>query len=165
MSAVPKQLETREEVLAQWCQMVRELPPEIMPAELALSRINALESWLMALPDEQKVSFQNLHDFTPGLYARSIIMGAGTVCTSRIHKTRHMFVVAQGCCTVINSDGSRATISAPFLGTTPAWTKRALLIHEDTVWTTFHPLPFTTVEECEDALFAESWDERQEFES
>lgn len=122
-------------------------------------KIAALEQAMRSLPKEQHQPLRNLHDFCPGVYARSIFMPAGTVLTSKIHKTRHFFVVTQGSCTVIDSHGGKRFIAAPYLGVTEPWTKRALHIHEDCIWTTFHPTDLTDVVEIEKAIMADAFEE------
>lgn len=88
------------------------------------------------------------HRFTDGMYIREIFMPAGTLLTSKIHKTRHPFVVSKGKCIVY--DGSKPeTISAPYTGITEANTRRLLYIEEDTIWTTFHVTNKTDVDEIE----------------
>jgi hypothetical protein len=121
-------------------------------------KITELEKAIQNVPTECQVSFENLHNFCPGLYARTVFMPAGTVLTSKIHKTQHFFVVSKGSCTVVNSHGERELITAPYLGTTMPGTKRALLIHEDTIWTTFHATDLTDVAEIERTILAESFE-------
>lgn len=130
--------------------------PVSLPA--VRERITELEKAIQSVPVDQQVSFENIHNFCPGVYARSIYMRAGTVLTSKIHKTQHFFVVSKGACTVVNSHGERELITAPYLGTTMPGTKRALLIHEDTIWTTFHATELTDVAEIERTILAESFE-------
>ena len=120
--------------------------------------ICALEAHIQARHADERVSYQNIHNFCPGMYARSIYMKAGTYLTSKIHKTQHFFAVLQGSCTVVNSHGDRELIQAPYLGVTMPGTKRALLIHEDVIWTTFHATALTDVAEIEKAILAESFE-------
>lgn len=122
-------------------------------------KIVALEQAMRILPPEHHQPLQNLHDFCPGVYARTIFMPAGTVLTSKIHKTRHFFVVTLGSCTVIDSHGGKLFIAAPYLGVTVPFTKRALHIHEDCIWTTFHPTDLTDVAEIEKAIMADAFEE------
>ena len=129
----------------------------MLPLEARRAVLAAIDDDLFAAPAESRIEFTNLHDFAPGMYARSIFMPAGALLTSRIHKTHHFFVVSMGACTVIDSHGGKTFIEAPYMGRTLAGTKRALHIHTDTVWTTFHPTKFATVEECEAELFADDW--------
>lgn len=85
------------------------------------------------------------HRFTPGIYAREIFMKAGTLCTSKIHKIQHPFVVLEGKVSVYNVlDGSVVHLEAPHVGITEPGTRRLLYIHEDCRWITFHPNPDNT---------------------
>lgn len=119
-------------------------------------KITALKEWMVALPDELKLPFDNRHDFCPGIYARTIFMKADTVVISKIHKTQHFFVVVQGSCTVIDSHGTKQLIKAPYLGVTMPGTERALHIHEDCIWTCFHVTDLTDPEEIGRQILAES---------
>ena len=78
------------------------------------------------------------HIFTPNLYAREIFMPAGSLVTSKIHKTEHPYVVSQGLVSVWVDNGKEIIIKAPFSGITNPGTRRVLYVWEDTIWTTFH---------------------------
>lgn len=129
------------------------------PAVSAREKITALKQFMVGLPEEVKLSFDNRHDFCPGLYARTIFMAANTIVISKIHKTQHFFVVAKGSCTVVDSHGNRKLIAAPYLGVTMPGTERALHIHEDCIWTTFHVTDLTDPEEIGKQILADSLDE------
>ena len=109
-------------------------------------QINRLEEAIAQGPLAQ---IPTLHLFPPRMYVRTVLMKAGTVWTSRIHKTEHPFVVSLGCCTVVDGEGERIVIQAPHLGVTKPGTRRALMIHEDMIWTTFHATNLNSVEEIE----------------
>jgi hypothetical protein len=82
-----------------------------------------------------------IHRFTNGMYIREIHMPGGTEHVSKIHKTQHPFVVSKGIVSV-SADGETWThLSAPHTGITEPGTQRFLVVHEDTVWTTFHLNP------------------------
>lgn len=134
------------------------VPFKPVPLPAVREKITELEKAIQSVPLDQQVSFENLHNFCPGMYARTVFMPAGTVLTSKIHKTQHFFVVSKGSCTVSNSHGERELISAPYLGVTMPGTKRALLIHEDCIWTTFHATDLTDVAEIERTILAESFE-------
>lgn len=55
--------------------------------------LDQLEVAMMGLP---AVEMPVVHRFTPGLYVREIFMAAGTLLTSKIHKTEHPYVVSKG---------------------------------------------------------------------
>lgn len=130
-----------------------------LPSRPTREKILAFEQHLSSLPAEARREFDTRHDFCPGIYARTIFMPAGTLCTSKIHKTRHFFVVTAGSCTVVDSFGHRQLIAAPYLGVTEPGTKRVLLIHEDCIWTTFHRTELTDLGEIEKHLIAPSFDD------
>lgn len=92
-----------------------------------------------------------VHRFTPGMYSRQIFMPAGTLITSKIHKTEHQFIVSQGVLSVYNAiDDKMDVIEAPYHGITKPGTRRVLYIHEDTIWTTFHSIADLTGNETDD---------------
>jgi hypothetical protein len=89
---------------------------------------------------EEKIDAPLSHVFTPGLYARTIFMPAGSLVMSMTHKTRHPFVITTGEVDVITPDGVFTHI-APYMGITQPGTKRFLRVKKDTTWTTFHANP------------------------
>jgi hypothetical protein len=105
--------------------------------------IDEAEAILVQLP---KVECPLKHSFTPGLYIREIFMPAGTLLTSKIHKTEHPFIVSKGKLNVF-LNGEMQYIEAPYKGVTKPGTRRVIYILEDCIWTTFHPLPYITGEE------------------
>ena len=79
-------------------------------------------------------------------------MPKGLLCTSKIHKTEHQYVVSKGVLKVWSEEMGWELIRAPFIGITKPGARRALHIIEDTVWTTFHPTTLTDLKEIEAAL-------------
>lgn len=89
------------------------------------------------------------HRFTNGLYVREIFMPAGSLITSKIHKTQHTYFVMKGKC-IVWIDGVEHLIEAPYIGITEPNTRRVLYILEDCIWATSHPNPKNeTVEKIE----------------
>jgi hypothetical protein len=81
------------------------------------------------------------HTFAPGLYVRAIFNPAGSLITTKVHKTTHPFFVLQGRVSVYVPGGEVEHITAPHMGVTLAGTRRVIFVHEDTVWVTVHPNP------------------------
>ena len=98
-------------------------------------KMDRFEASMATLP---QVHLPLVHRFTDGMYIREIHMRAGTVVTSRTHKTNHPFVLSKGVCDVLDEQGNIERLSAPHTGITSAGTRRVLVILEDAVWTTFH---------------------------
>lgn len=125
--------------------------PETLPAVDIHQRLDSLE--LAMLQGGEAVDLPLVHRFTPGLYAREIFMPAGTLLTSKIHKTEHPYVVLSGRVSVYIPDKGVEHIEAPYVGVTEPLTRRVLYIHEDCRWVTFHPNPEDeTVEEIEERI-------------
>ena len=94
-----------------------------------------------------------IHTFTPGLYTRTIFMPKDTLVTSKIHKTRHQFIISQGSVSVYNLLTKEVeTFHAPHHGITEPGTRRFLWVHEDTIWTTMHPTNETDVDVIESQI-------------
>lgn len=81
------------------------------------------------------------HRFTDGLYVREIFMPAGTLITSKIHKTQHQYFILKGAVSVWIDDDEEAYLEAPYIGVTEPGTRRVLYIHEDCIWATVHANP------------------------
>ena len=65
-------------------------------------------------------------------------MPAGSLWTSKIHKTEHPYVVSYGKAAVSIDADEWYEITAPYTGITKPGTRRVLYIIEDCIWTTFH---------------------------
>lgn len=81
------------------------------------------------------------HEFPDGLYCRTILMPAGAIVVSQIHKKDNPFFVSKGRVTVISDNEGVREYVAPFHGITKPGTRRLLFVHEETEWTTVHPNP------------------------
>lgn len=124
--------------------------PESLPEALeACRRTDQLQLVMAQLPQTE---LPLVHRFTPGLYVREIFMPKGTVVISKIHKTEHPYVVSKGVVSVWIDGVGVQKIVAPYTGITKPGTRRILYIHEDTVWTTFHPTDETDLARIEEAV-------------
>lgn len=99
--------------------------------------IDELEASMMEYPDAL-IEGPLVHRFTEGMYMREIFMPAGSLWTSKIHKTEHPYVVSYGKVAVSVDADEWYEITAPYTGITKPGTRRVLYILEDCIWTTFH---------------------------
>ncbi len=123
--------------------MIAELPVEIA---LGAVGVNELEKQLAKLP---QVNLPLRHIFTPGLYVREIFIPKGTLCTTKIHKTEHPFVISAGSVAVWTKEYGIVRYAAPFTGVTKSGTRRVIYATEDTIWSTFHPTAETDLKRIE----------------
>jgi hypothetical protein len=93
---------------------------------------------------EHLIDMPVTHRFTSGLYIREIFNPAGTLITTRIHKTEHPYVVLKGKASVFVPGEGVKHITAPYMGITKPGTRRVIFVHEDVIWVTFHPNPDNT---------------------
>lgn len=116
-------------------------PGEIHADSLVVDHasIDGLERAMLA-GEAPLVDLPVVHRFTPGLYTREIFMPAGTLLTSRIHKTEHPYVITKGRVSVYIPGEGVQHLEAGHVGITRPGTRRVLYIHEDCTWLTFHPL-------------------------
>jgi hypothetical protein len=98
------------------------------------------------------------HVFAPGLYARQIHMPAGALVVGKIHKHAHINTISKGKCLVATEFGFEELV-APHTFVSKPGTKRAVLVIEDTVWTTYHPTEETDMEKVENHVIAKTYDE------
>lgn len=101
------------------------------------SRIDELEATIIHEVDSL-IDAPLVHKFTDGMYIREIFMPAGSLWTSKIHKTEHPYVVSYGKVAVSIDADEWYEITAPYTGITTPGTRRVLFILEDCIWTTFH---------------------------
>lgn len=82
------------------------------------------------------------HLFLPGLYVRKVVNPAGSLITTKVHKTRHPFFVMSGTALVWTSpEEPFQEITGPFVGITEPGTRRVIRAMTDVVWITVHPNP------------------------
>lgn len=112
-------------------------------------KIDELEAAMM---EYEPVDCKLNHKFFPGMYVREILMPAGSLVTSMIHKTTHPYFVMQGKVSVISENFGEQYIQAPFTGTTLPNTRRVLYIHENCAWITCHPTNIQPKDDSPEAL-------------
>lgn len=97
------------------------------------------------------------HIFAPGLYAREMTIPEGIVIVGKIHKHAHVNTLSKGRCSVMTEFGPMELV-APCSFVSQPGTKRVVIAHEETVWTTYHPTDETDVEKIEEQIIAPSYD-------
>lgn len=80
------------------------------------------------------------HNFTPGIYTRTIHMPAGAVVIGHLHRTEHENVILAGRAIVV-MNGERVEVKAGDVITSRAGVRKVLFIEEDCKWMTIHPNP------------------------
>jgi quercetin dioxygenase-like cupin family protein len=132
------------------------LPDFIDPTPVAVREdVTALAEYLKDFPQED-IPVQ--HEFLEGVYMRTVYMKAGDIIIGKIHKQEHVAIISQGRATVLTENGV-LEIKAPYLFKSPPGVRRALLIHEDMIWTTVHRSDHTDIESLEEQLIAKDFND------
>ena len=103
------------------------------------------------------------HVYAPGCYARTIFIPAGCFVVGKIHKHQHINVLSQGHVSVFTEGGGVEDLHGPLTMSSSPGTKRALLTHTDTVWTTIHVTTLTNLDDIEDFVIAKTYEDYERF--
>jgi hypothetical protein len=105
------------------------------------------------------------HTFAPGSYAREATLPKRAIIVGKIHKHAHLNIVSRGHVTVVTEFGLHEIDARahPVTFTSDAGSKRALVCHEDTIWTTIHLTDSTDLAEIEREIIAPDYSELDQF--
>tara|TARA_B100000470_G_C19706534_1_gene353424 strand:+ start:30 stop:599 length:570 start_codon:yes stop_codon:yes gene_type:complete len=95
-----------------------------------------------------------------GFYIREVFNPSGEFIVTKIHKYSSPFFLLKGCMTIVSEDGEKR-IRAPHYGITKAGTKRIIYAHEDCVFVTVHRTDKTTIEEAEQEIIAQNFEDKK----
>ena len=98
------------------------------------------------------------HSFSDGQYIREIYNPSGLVLVTKIHSKNHPFFLMKGEMSILTEEGVQR-IKAPYQGITKAGTKRIIFTHSECVFITVHRTDTLTIEEVEEEVIAESFDQ------
>lgn len=117
-------------------------------------RIARLED---CIQDAPQVDLNTKHVLSGGMYARTIVIPAGTAMVGAAHRKDHLDVM-QGDVTFTLGDGTLKRLTGQHVLATPAGAKRVGFVHTDTIWTTICATDLTDIPAIEDELVVESAD-------
>ncbi len=109
---------------------------ELIDSLSTKQQIDRLEALIIDMPP---VETTLSHQFEDGIYMRELTIPAGTLCTSKTHKTNNLFFIFYGEILVWDENSKWEHISAIYKGRTKIGTKRIIYAVEDTLWVTVHP--------------------------
>ena len=98
------------------------------------------------------------HSFADGCYIREIFNPAGELLVTKIHKKKHPFFLMKGKMSILTESGVQH-LEGPHHGITEPGTKRIIYTHTDCVFITVHATDKTNVEEIEQEVIAENFED------
>lgn len=123
---------------------------------ISRARILAVEALLEKSPDH--IDMPVRHIFAPGVYCREATIPAGMLAVGKIHKHSHVNVISAGRILVATEEGA-VEYAAPMTFISLAGTKRIVQALEDTIWMTIHPTDKTDLDEIEQDVIADSYED------
>jgi len=96
-----------------------------------------------------------------GTYAREIHLPKGSLVVGKIHRHSHINIISKGVVSVVTEYGKKY-YTAPCTFVSEVGLKRAVLVEEDTIWTTVHltqHLGEDKLAEIESEVIAETYEE------
>lgn len=133
------------------------------------SRIDKLEQALYNIIAAGAVNFKDIEDdgflthrFIEGVYARELVIPAGTAVIGKLHKYPRICIISGGDCTFVTEFGTRR-VSAPFTEVMPPGSKTAVYAHTDTTWTAIHGTDERDLDRLEQIFIAPDHSEYQKF--
>lgn len=128
-----------------------------LPDSPSKADILALQDAMLLAPNQ--FSLLLTHTFSDGVYAREAFLPKGTRVIGKIHKHGHLNIISRGVVTVWTEWG-KETFVAPYTFTSKPGTKRVVLAHTDTIWTTIHLNPSNTrdLNQLEESIIAADYD-------
>lgn len=117
----------------------------------AIAKVRAFEDYALQLP---QVDISTSHIFHAGMYARTIMIPAGTVLTGALIKIATVLIMAGDATVYI---GNKSTeFSGYHVIPASAHRKQAFIAHSDTYLTMIFPTDATIVEDAEDEFTDEA---------
>lgn len=105
--------------------------------------------------------FPLTHRFADGVYAREMLLPAGSIIVGKIHRYGHLNILTKGKCIVLTEFGVER-LEAPCTFVSKPGTKRVVGTIEDTIWTTLHgvsPDEVDDLEKIEDRIICKTFAE------
>lgn len=137
----------------EFIKTISERPPSIR------DKVNAIEAEMKKQP---QLDLRVENYFSLGIYARALYIPKDTILVGKIHKYPQLNLLMQGSMQVLVGEEIQ-TVTAPFIVSSPAGTKRIAKALSDCLWVTVHGTHLTDVDEIEQHFIAQDEEEFQRF--
>lgn len=128
----------------------------LSPTPYTRAQILRLEEAICDLP-QVDLDEHTQHHFAPGVYLRQLLIPAGVVVTGKIHRSKHLTIIASG--TVkITTDHGVEEITGPAVFVSEPGIKKAAYAVTDVTVMNVHPTDSVDVDEIEKEFIAPSFE-------
>ena len=115
------------------------------------NNIIALEAEMMSWPEEFKSMPPVEHCFSPGAYARTMLIPEGQMIVGKMHRHEHLNIISYGDISVSTYEGVVRFVGHNVFKSSPG-VKRAVYANKNTMWTTIHLTEETDLEKIEEEV-------------
>ena len=137
--------------ITQFCKDV------VIQGPVTREQVMALETAMRDMPDQLTEEDLTTHHFADGVYLREMYMPEGSVVVGKIHRTKHLTIIASG--TVqITTDKGIETITGPAIFVSPAGAKKAIHAITEATLMNPHPTEETDLVKIEQQFIAPSFE-------
>lgn len=130
--------------------------PPAIAAAIPLAEASVIDRVEQAMLGMPQVEIEPVHSFSDGVYARQITIPAGTLLTGRVHKHRHLCIIASGDIAVFDEQHGVKRVQGPLTFESQPGARRMGYAHTDTVFITIHATRTRNLEQLEAELFEPS---------
>ena len=129
----------------------------VIHGPISREQVMRLEDAINGLPNQVNLDKYTYHHFAPGVYLRELFIPEGVVITGKIHRTKHLTIVASGTVRMTTSNGVEE-ITGPAVFVSPAGAKKAIYAITDA--TLMNPMPTdeTDIMKIEEQFIAPSFE-------
>ena len=121
-------------------------------------KVMELEGALRQLPEQLDPDDYTYHHFAYGIYLRELFMPKGAVVVGKIHKTKHLTIIASGTVRITTDQGVKE-FTGPWVFVSEAGAKKAILAITDATLMNPHPTDETDIDVIEKQFIAPSFEE------
>ncbi len=131
------------------------IQPENLPVRKAIVDFEAK----LRLRPETKIgdTLPLKHSFAEGMYVRELVVPAGVLTVTKIHKYAHPVFLMSGRVSILEEGGIKH-VEGPAYFITPKGTKRVIYHHTEVTIVTVHKTDETDLDKIEDEIIAPTFD-------
>jgi quercetin dioxygenase-like cupin family protein len=120
-------------------------------------QVMRLEDAVAELPNQLKEEDITSHYFADGVYLREMFMPEGSVVVGKIHRTKHLTIIASGTVQITTDEGVKE-LTGPSVFVSEPGAKKAIYALTDATLMNPHPTEETDLDRIEDEFIAPSFE-------
>ena len=129
----------------------------VIQGPVSREQVMGFERSMREMPDHIDPDDCTYHHFADGVYLRELFMAAGTVVVGKIHRTKHLTIIASGTVRITTDDGVKE-VTGPAVFASDAGAKKAIYAITDATLMNPHSTMETDLAKLEEQFIAPSFE-------